>query len=401
VATLIPWTRPRGAVHDLTHLLSLSNERTHLLCLSDREMYVLSNWLALDLEFESRYALTQQYNGYEPLDRESGLWSVWRDFVNSFQIGATDMSCDLLAVLENIREELTASNAQLSAIATAITNKVIPDHNYTTLLDNIGDAIGAIDVPNPNWPALLTDISGSINTPDVPAAPNWIDLFADVASAVTGLPLQNVDWDGLMGTLGGVIESTRAPFPEVTVRNMIAPADPCCGPAADLPLQEPDLETDIVEPSGPLCDRATAFASEFAKRAIWFVGILRGTTALNFGILAAYVATFNVELGAVLAILSSLPALDFSGVEGTLDNYQTSLVDAIRCAIWQNDTAATGYPAVLYAIENYATTPTGWPALGTLIVKSLVAKSYINDVYNGGYQVLPEYENSSCAGCDE
>lgn len=394
----VSWTRPRGAVHDLMHLLSLSEERTHLLCLSERELYVINNWLALDLTFLSRYALVLKNEGYEPLTEESELWPVWNLFINTFQIGAVDMSCDLLAALQEIRDKIADGNEQLEAIATAITNKTIPDHNYTTVLQGIETALGEIDVPSPDWPTLLTGISGSINTPDVPEAPDWVTLLTGIASSVTGLPLELVDWEGLLGTLGTVIDSTRAPFPEIQIRNMIAPADPCCGAGADLPVPETELETDVYEPSGPLCDRATAFANEFSKRAIWFVGILRGTTALNFGILAAYVALFNVELGAAIGILSALPQLDFTGVEGTLDDYQDSLVDGIRCAIWNNDNAADGYAACIEAIEG-ASTPSGWPVLGTVVVKFLFSRDYVNKVYNGGYQVLPEYENSYCGDC--
>lgn len=103
---LIPYTRPRGAVHDLQHLLALSEDRCILMCLSERDLYVLQNWLALDIEFESRYALTLQYNGYEPLDKESPLWPAWLDWVRQFQIGARDMSCNIETGLEAIAASL-------------------------------------------------------------------------------------------------------------------------------------------------------------------------------------------------------------------------------------------------------------------------------------------------------
>lgn len=99
---LIPWTRPRGAVHDLQHLFSLSDDRCIILCLTERELYVLQNWMALDVEFEIRYAKTIQYNGYEPLTKDDELWTSWLAFVRGFQIGVRDMTCNLQAGLESI-----------------------------------------------------------------------------------------------------------------------------------------------------------------------------------------------------------------------------------------------------------------------------------------------------------
>lgn len=108
MSELVPYTRPRGSIHDLNHLLSLSSDRCVFLCVSEQELYVLHNWLALDLEFESRYALTLQYNGYEPLSKDSELWGSWLAFVRGFQIGARDMSCNIEAGLTAIADSLQA-----------------------------------------------------------------------------------------------------------------------------------------------------------------------------------------------------------------------------------------------------------------------------------------------------
>lgn len=108
MSSLVPYTRPRGAIHDLGHLLSLSSDRCVLLCLSQQELYVLQNWMALDLEFESRYALVLQYNGYEPLTKDSELWGQWLSFVRGFQIGARDMTCNIEAGLNSIAASLQA-----------------------------------------------------------------------------------------------------------------------------------------------------------------------------------------------------------------------------------------------------------------------------------------------------
>jgi hypothetical protein len=77
-----------------------------LLQLSDQELYVLQNWLALDLEFKARYAVTLQYNGYEPLTDDSELVPLWLQFVRGFQTGVEDMTCDFQAGLEAIAASL-------------------------------------------------------------------------------------------------------------------------------------------------------------------------------------------------------------------------------------------------------------------------------------------------------
>jgi hypothetical protein len=110
--------------------------------LSERDLYVLQNWAAFDLEFESRYALTLQFNGYEPLTKDSELWPVWLAWVRAFQIGVMDMTCNLQAGMESIAAAIQAladkeccggggsvtlpgtGNAYLPCLST------IPDENY-------------------------------------------------------------------------------------------------------------------------------------------------------------------------------------------------------------------------------------------------------------------------------
>src|SRR4030065_222044 len=104
---LIPWTRPRGAVHDLLHLLSTVADHCIEICLSARELYVLQNWLPLDLEFKSRYAVTLQNSGYEPLTDDHELVGAWLNFIREFQVTVEDMSCDIGAGLTAIADALT------------------------------------------------------------------------------------------------------------------------------------------------------------------------------------------------------------------------------------------------------------------------------------------------------
>src|SRR3972149_1104787 len=101
---LIPWTRPRGAVHDLMHLLSLNSDHCIVVCLSAQELYVLQNWLTLDLEFKSRYAVTLQNSGYEPLTDDHELVGAWLNFIREFQVTVEDMSCDIGSGLNAIAD---------------------------------------------------------------------------------------------------------------------------------------------------------------------------------------------------------------------------------------------------------------------------------------------------------
>jgi len=103
---LIPWTRPRGAVHDLLHLLSLDADHCIVVCLSARELYVLQNWLPLDLEFKSRYAVTMQNAGYEPLTDDHDLVGAWLNFVRDFQVAVDDVSCNIESGLNAIADAL-------------------------------------------------------------------------------------------------------------------------------------------------------------------------------------------------------------------------------------------------------------------------------------------------------
>lgn len=107
MSELTPWTRPRGAVHDLSHLFGLSDEHCILLCLSEQELYVLQNWMTLDLTFLARYATTLQYNGYEALTEDHALYPLWLEFIRGFQAEAEDVSCNIETGLNSIAEALT------------------------------------------------------------------------------------------------------------------------------------------------------------------------------------------------------------------------------------------------------------------------------------------------------
>jgi len=109
---LIPWDRPRGAVHDVEYLNSLSVDRNYLVCLSERSFYLLLNLANSDAGFLSRYAVEKLDDGYLPCTREHELYPIVSDAVEALGVELTDMSCDLVAVLEEIRDIMKATSAQ-------------------------------------------------------------------------------------------------------------------------------------------------------------------------------------------------------------------------------------------------------------------------------------------------
>src|SRR3972149_10089710 len=109
---LIPWDRPRGAVHDVEYLNSLSFDRNYLVCLSGRSFYLLLNLANSDAGFLSRYAVEKQDEGYMPCTREHVLYPVVADAIEALGVELVDMSCDIVAVLEEIRDAIKAFNAQ-------------------------------------------------------------------------------------------------------------------------------------------------------------------------------------------------------------------------------------------------------------------------------------------------
>jgi hypothetical protein len=82
------------------------------LCISERDLYVIQNWATIDVEFLSRYALTLQFDGYEPLTEDSPMWAAWLSWVREFQVGVIDMSCNIQTGLDNIAEAIQALAAR-------------------------------------------------------------------------------------------------------------------------------------------------------------------------------------------------------------------------------------------------------------------------------------------------
>lgn len=97
---MIPYEAPRGSIHDLERIATLGTERQTLLCVSERTLYVLLNLAAMDVTFAKRYAEELEEGGYVPVSGESPLYSLYRETVEAVQLEIMDMSCDLVALLQ-------------------------------------------------------------------------------------------------------------------------------------------------------------------------------------------------------------------------------------------------------------------------------------------------------------
>lgn len=135
---LVRWTSPKGAIHSLATLQEISEQRRVLMCVSDRTFHVLLNLAALDATFRARYAAEEGKAGFVPVDESSPYWPLYLEVVENLQSEVYDMSCDVVGVLEDILDQLSACCLQqsqlLSAIASANNNEAmsiyLDDHPY-------------------------------------------------------------------------------------------------------------------------------------------------------------------------------------------------------------------------------------------------------------------------------
>lgn len=103
---MLPYSRPRGAIHSLEEIESLSSDQCILLCVSERTLYILQNWAGLDVLFTSRYATELLDGGYIPVTEDSGLFNVYQEAVEAVQVEVIDMSCTILDYLQAITDAL-------------------------------------------------------------------------------------------------------------------------------------------------------------------------------------------------------------------------------------------------------------------------------------------------------
>lgn len=103
----VPYERPRGSIHSLAHLDSLSDCRDRILCVSERTLYLLHNYASLDVDFHSRFAEDLLENGYIPVDIDSELYPLFESVNTAFKFEVDDMTCDIESGLNAIAESLS------------------------------------------------------------------------------------------------------------------------------------------------------------------------------------------------------------------------------------------------------------------------------------------------------
>lgn len=112
MGNLVPYSRPRGALHDLGHIITLSVCRDRILCVSERTLYILQNLAALDVEFAARYSDEFYPDGYIPVARDDPVnWELFTQTYEQLQVEVEDMTCDIQAGLEAIAAALSSQGS--------------------------------------------------------------------------------------------------------------------------------------------------------------------------------------------------------------------------------------------------------------------------------------------------
>lgn len=109
MSTNIWYRRPKGAVHDLRAILSLSDVPTEVLYVSERTLALIQNFAAVDILNRSRYASSLCDGYYQTPDEGEADWDAVTDLVRAFQIetyGDTQAIVDVLEAIHVALEEL-------------------------------------------------------------------------------------------------------------------------------------------------------------------------------------------------------------------------------------------------------------------------------------------------------
>jgi uncharacterized protein YgbK (DUF1537 family) len=146
MAEFIKWDRPRGTVHNLATALSLKDSGCNILILSDASLYVLQNYMALDVEFKSRWADETFDKGYKPITFQSENYLAWVDLVHQIQGEVIDMSCDIVEALEAINDTAQVTNTRLEDIRQEIENLVTQQSTAQSDVDDVEELLDAINI---------------------------------------------------------------------------------------------------------------------------------------------------------------------------------------------------------------------------------------------------------------
>ena len=142
--------RVGGSVHDVIHLETLDPDDCHVIVLSERSLYILNNLALGEVGYLARYA--KQYlpgNLFVPVE----VGDEWEEFVrdahNAFGLEVTDVTCDIVGVLENLVTEMQIMNATLSAMSATLTT--------------MEGTIGGLSTTAPEWADDVEEILDAVN----------------------------------------------------------------------------------------------------------------------------------------------------------------------------------------------------------------------------------------------
>jgi hypothetical protein len=82
-----------------------------------------------------------------------------------------------------------------------------------------------------------------------------------------------------------------------------------------------------------------------------------------------------------------------------ITQFQADLMTAVICGLWSSETAEDGREAALYEIANLQQ-PDNFPVFGDAAINIMLTQGAVNDVYNGTWLTLPQFEGSDCDICE-
>jgi acyl-CoA hydrolase len=140
------YSRPRGSVHDVALALSLKDQGSNILCVSDATLYVLQNFMALDIEFKSRWAVEKLEHVYYPMSHDHALYSQWVDLVQQIQSEVVDMSCEIVDAINLMTDAIEDQTAKLTDIETRLTELIAEEADNDALIDDIEPILDGIGI---------------------------------------------------------------------------------------------------------------------------------------------------------------------------------------------------------------------------------------------------------------
>lgn len=143
---VVAWGASAGSTHSLAHLMALSAERSALLCVSERSLSILQDLAAKDATFRARYALVESDAGFVPVSEDDTEWADFLELVENLQLEVVDMSCEVVAALNEIRDAIMANNISVNQQAIVCCSDLIDPGTYWDGDPETGSPAGKCDL---------------------------------------------------------------------------------------------------------------------------------------------------------------------------------------------------------------------------------------------------------------